>query len=71
MKIQKLAALVMALVLSSYSAQFICICVAGILLSVLFAVTVHISRIREKIEDDSKRPVHLITVRGVGYKFEE
>ena len=34
-------------------------------------IMVHISRIREKIEDDPKRPVHLITVRGVGYKFEE
>ena len=31
---------------------------------------VHISRIREKIEDDPKKPEHLITVRGVGYKFE-
>ena len=34
-------------------------------------IMVHISRIREKIEDDPKRPFHLITVRGVGYKFEE
>ena len=34
-------------------------------------IMVHISRIREKIEDDPKRPVHLITVRGVGSKFEE
>ena len=34
-------------------------------------IMVHISRIREKIEDDPKRPVHLITVREVGYKFEE
>ncbi len=34
-------------------------------------IMVHISRIREKVEDDPKRPVHLITVRGVGYKFEE
>ena len=34
-------------------------------------IMVHISRIREKIEDDPKIPVHLITVRGVGYKFEE
>ncbi|MGN0715129.1 MAG: response regulator transcription factor [Anaerovoracaceae bacterium] len=34
-------------------------------------IMVHISRIREKLEDDPKRPVHIITVRGVGYKFEE
>lgn len=34
-------------------------------------VMVHISRIREKIEDDPKKPVHIITVRGVGYKFEK
>ena len=34
-------------------------------------IMVHISRIREKLEEDPKRPVHIITVRGVGYKFEE
>ena len=34
-------------------------------------IMVHMSRIREKLEDDPKRPVHIITVRGVGYKFEE
>lgn len=34
-------------------------------------IMVHISRIREKIEDDPKRPEHIITVRGVGYKFEK
>ena len=34
-------------------------------------IMVHISRIREKVEDDPKRPVHIITMRGVGYKFEE
>ena len=33
-------------------------------------IMVHISRIREKIEDDPKHPQHIITVRGVGYKFE-
>lgn len=33
-------------------------------------IMVHISRIREKVEDDPKKPVHIITVRGVGYKFE-
>jgi two-component system response regulator RegX3 len=31
---------------------------------------VHIKRIRSKIEDDPARPVHVLTVRGLGYKFE-
>ncbi|MEN9736785.1 MAG: hypothetical protein RJA26_18 [Actinomycetota bacterium] len=31
---------------------------------------VHIKRLRSKIEDDPARPVHLQTVRGLGYKFE-
>jgi two-component system response regulator RegX3 len=30
---------------------------------------VHIRRIRNKIEEDPHRPVHLVTVRGLGYKF--
>jgi DNA-binding response OmpR family regulator len=33
-------------------------------------VTVHVRRLREKIESDSSKPKHLITVWGVGYKFE-
>jgi len=33
-------------------------------------VTVHIHRLREKIEPDPSDPHHLITVWGVGYKFE-
>jgi DNA-binding response OmpR family regulator len=33
-------------------------------------VTVHISRLREKIEPDQGNPRHLLTVWGVGYKFE-
>jgi len=33
-------------------------------------VTVHIRRLREKIEDDPSNPEHLQTVWGVGYKFE-
>lgn len=31
---------------------------------------VHIRWLREKIEDDPSNPVHLRTVRGVGYRFE-
>jgi len=33
-------------------------------------VTVHVRRIREKIEPEPSRPRHLITVRGVGYRFD-
>jgi DNA-binding response OmpR family regulator len=33
-------------------------------------VTVHIRRLREKLEDDPSTPTHLITVWGVGYRFE-
>ena len=32
-------------------------------------VDMHISRLREKIEDDPASPRFIITVRGVGYKF--
>lgn len=31
---------------------------------------VHIKRLRAKIEEDPAHPVHLVTVRGLGYKFE-
>ena len=31
---------------------------------------VHIKRLRAKIEPDPGHPVHIITVRGLGYKFE-
>jgi DNA-binding response OmpR family regulator len=33
-------------------------------------VTVHIRRLRAKIEDDPANPRHLLTVWGVGYRFE-
>ncbi|MEQ8174694.1 MAG: response regulator transcription factor [Syntrophomonadaceae bacterium] len=32
---------------------------------------VHISKLRDKIEEDAKNPRHIKTVRGLGYKFEE
>jgi two-component system response regulator RegX3 len=31
---------------------------------------VHIKRLRSLIEDDPKAPIHITTVRGVGYRFE-
>jgi two-component system response regulator RegX3 len=30
---------------------------------------VHVKRLRRKFEDDPHRPAHLVTVRGLGYKF--
>lgn len=33
-------------------------------------LTVHIKRLREKVEEDPKRPGHIITEWGVGYRFE-
>jgi DNA-binding response OmpR family regulator len=33
-------------------------------------VTVHVRRLREKIERDPTRPCHLVTVWGVGYRFD-
>jgi DNA-binding response OmpR family regulator len=33
-------------------------------------VTVHVRRLREKIERDPSEPEHILTVWGVGYKFE-
>jgi DNA-binding response OmpR family regulator len=34
-------------------------------------INVHISKIREKIEDNPKKPTYVKTVRGLGYKFEK
>ena len=31
---------------------------------------VHVKRLRAKVEPDPANPVHLLTVRGLGYKFE-
>jgi two-component system alkaline phosphatase synthesis response regulator PhoP len=33
-------------------------------------VDVHVSHLRDKIESDSRNPVYIKTVRGIGYKFE-
>jgi DNA-binding response OmpR family regulator len=33
-------------------------------------VTVHMRRLREKIEDDPAEPKHILTVWGVGYRYE-
>ena len=35
------------------------------------AVNVHISRLRNKIEDDSRNPQYVLTVWGIGYKLGE
>ena len=32
-------------------------------------VNVHVRHLREKIEDQPEEPAHILTVRGVGYKF--
>lgn len=34
-------------------------------------IMVHISNLREKIESDSRKPIYLKTIRGLGYKFEK
>lgn len=34
-------------------------------------VDVHISHLREKIENNTKKPQYIKTIRGIGYKFEE
>jgi len=35
------------------------------------AVNVHISRLRNKIEDDTRNPRYVLTVWGIGYKLED
>jgi len=34
-------------------------------------IMVHISKLRDKIEDDSKNPLYIKTIRGLGYKIEK
>jgi DNA-binding response OmpR family regulator len=34
-------------------------------------IDVHVRHLREKLESDSRRPEYLLTVRGVGYRFQE
>jgi DNA-binding response OmpR family regulator len=34
-------------------------------------IDVHIGKVRQKIEDDPSRPRFILTVRGIGYQFEE
>lgn len=34
-------------------------------------IMVYISRLRDYIEEDSKKPRFIVTVRGLGYKFEK
>ena len=36
----------------------------------LSTVTVHVRRLREKVEADPKQPTRLVTVWGVGYRWE-
>jgi two-component system response regulator RegX3 len=33
-------------------------------------VDVHVKRLRNKVEDDPARPTRLLTVRGLGYRFQ-
>ncbi len=34
-------------------------------------IMVHISKLRDKLETDPKKPAYLKTIRGLGYKFEK
>ena len=42
-----------------------------ILLGITRRVDVHISHLREKIEQNTKKPVYIKTIRGLGYELEE
>jgi DNA-binding response OmpR family regulator len=33
-------------------------------------VTVHVRRLREKVEDDPSRPRRIVTVFGIGYRYQ-
>ena len=33
------------------------------------AIMVYINRLRGKIEEDRQKPAHIVTVRGLGYRF--
>jgi len=35
------------------------------------AVDIHIGNLRRKIEDDPNHPAFIVTVRGIGYRFED
>lgn len=35
----------------------------------LATVAVHVNRLREKVEEDPSKPVHIVTVWGAGYRF--
>lgn len=35
------------------------------------SIDVHISQLRKKLGDDAKNPSFIVTIRGVGYRFEE
>ena len=35
----------------------------------LFLFAYFITKLRQKVEDDPDDPKHIVTVRGVGYKF--
>jgi DNA-binding response OmpR family regulator len=34
-------------------------------------IDVHIGKLREKIEEDTSRPIYILTVRGLGYRLSE
>ena len=34
-------------------------------------VDVHVAWLRQKVEDNPRHPVHVLTVHGLGYKFAE